>query len=340
MTEKYLLTVAVPTYNGARTIRNMLDILMPQVTDEVEVLISDNCSTDETSSIIAEYSNKYSKIRTIRNKKNVGADGNFLQCMQQASGKFVMLISDDDIIVENAVEKIVTFLKENPTVSLAYLESVAFRDHYTGVKDCHCYRFLRKLDKSYTTTDKTVFFNYCKRLFGFTSSYVWSTKRIHEIEKPEQYFNTYFLQAYICLCCSNRQNDVLGLIHGPCIAIGEYGVIGNYDVALVEGIFYQKMMHQAIAWGYPSKEFNEWYEWKLCTLCRNSIIKERAIKVRKTSLKNVLKASRNHPKTWIKLFPLLLLPSCFCRLVLLIVRKKQGRTYTSYINRPTEDDNR
>lgn len=335
MTEP-ILTIAVPTYNGAKTIRNMLNILLPQVTDEVEVLISDNCSTDETPSIIADYIENYPQIRTIRNEKNVGADGNFLQCMKLAKGKFVMLISDDDIIIENAVEKIVTFLKNNPTVSLAYLESVAFRDQYTGVQNCHNYEFLHKLDKSFTTNSKAEFFECCKRLFGFTSSYVWSTRRIHEIEKPEQYFGTYFLQAYICLCCSNRQDDVLGLVHGPCIAIGEYGIIGNYDMALVEGIYYQKMMDQAIAWGYPSKEFNEWYEWKLCKLCRNSIIKERAINVKKTSPHNILQASRNHPKTWIKIYPFLLLPNWLCRFILSAVRRKQGRTYGTYVNRPTE----
>lgn len=331
-----ILTIAVPTYNGSKTIRNMLNILIPQITDDVELLISDNCSTDETPTIIEEYKVQYPNIRTLYNKQNIGADGNFLQCMQQAKGDFVMLISDDDIIVENAVDKILTFLRMNPSVTLAYLESVAFRDTYIDVEHCHGYKFLEPFDKSFVTTDKTTFFRCCRRLFGFTSSYVWSTKRIHEIKNPEQYFNTYFLQAYICLCCSNSPDDKLGVIQGPCIAIGEYGIIGNYDVALVEGINYQKMMKQAIAWGYPAKEFNEWYEWKLCTLCRNAIIKERAVNQRKTSTKNVIIASKGHPKTWVKLYPLLLLPGWSCRIILKVVRKKQKRAFTSYVNRPTD----
>lgn len=335
MTNEYLLTIAVPTYNGSKTIRNMLNILLPQITNEVEILISDNCSTDETSKIISGYCEKYPYIKSIRNKENLGADKNFLQCMLKASGKYVMLISDDDIIVEGAVGKIIDFLKNNPNISLAYLESVAFKDNYEGLEKCHGYKYLKEIKESNVTQNKREFFNSCKRLFGFTSSFVWSTKRIHEINNPEKYFGTYFLQAYICLCCSNKENDELGLIHGPCIAIGEYGIIGNYDVALVEGIYYEKMMNQAIAWGYPSKEFNEWYEWKLCTLCRNAIIKERAIGVKKTASQNVLKASAKHPKTWLMLYPLLLLPKWFCRIVLYAVRKRQGRTFTSYVNRPT-----
>lgn len=331
-----ILTIAVPTYNGAKTIRNMLDILLPQENTKVEVLISDNCSTDETPQIIEQYCKEYPFIRTLRNSENIGADGNFLQCMLKAAGKYVMLISDDDIIVEGAVSRIVSFLEENPNVSLAYLDSVAFRDRYEGVEKCHRYRQLELLDESITTTDKDLFFSCCKRLFGFTSSYVWSTKRIHEIENPEQYFNTYFLQAYVCIMCSNKPNDVLGIINDPCIAIGEYGIIGNYDVALVEGVYYEKMMHKAIECGYPKKPFEDWYQWKLCFLCRNSIIKERAVNAKKTSIKNVLIASKNYPKTWIKLYPFLLLPRWVCKLVLKIVRKKQGRKFTSYVNRPTE----
>lgn len=49
--EDKLLTIAIPTYNGARTIASMLNILLPQVDERVEVLVSDNCSTDNTVEI-------------------------------------------------------------------------------------------------------------------------------------------------------------------------------------------------------------------------------------------------------------------------------------------------
>ena len=60
--ESTLLTIAIPTYNGARTIGNMLDILLPQINDQVEVLIVDNCSTDNTPQIVKKYMERYNKI--------------------------------------------------------------------------------------------------------------------------------------------------------------------------------------------------------------------------------------------------------------------------------------
>ena len=103
MKSRPILTIAVPTYNGSNTIGFMLDILLPQINEKIEVIISDNCSTDNTVQIISTYIKKYPFIRYIRNERNLGADSNFLQCMRLAKGKYTLLISDDDIIIEDSV---------------------------------------------------------------------------------------------------------------------------------------------------------------------------------------------------------------------------------------------
>ena len=334
---EYLLTVAVPTYNGARTIGDMLNILLPQITSEVEVIISDNCSTDSTPAIVENFKKRFPFINYIRNKENLKADGNFLQCMKIANGKFVMLISDDDIIMEGAIDNILAFLRDNPQMSLGYMESLAFKDKYISADRCHGYKYLTSVDENIATTDKDLFLKYCHRLFGFTSVHIWSTKRIREIINPEQYFGTFFLQAYMNILCSNRPDDILGIIKGPCIAIGEYGIIGNLDVAEVEGIYYHKMLEFAVENGYPKKRMEKYYIWKIIFLCRNTIIRERAINTKKTSLRNIFIATKRYPSAWIKLYPFLLIPSPVCKLLLLIVRKKQGRKFLTYVNRPTKD---
>lgn len=333
MTE-YLLTIAVPTYNGAKTIGKMLDILLPQVDERIEVLISDNCSTDNTAEIVKEYMVRYPFISYEKKTENLGADANFLQCMLRAKGKYVMLISDDDIIVEGAIDRITSFLEANGHIEFAYMESVAFKDDYTDVSACHGYKYLQPVEQDTVTQDKQKFLFYCQRLFGFTSSHIWKTERIKSISNPEQYFGTFFLQAYISILCSNR-DDYLGIIKGPCIAVGEYGIIGNFDMAEVEGIYYHKMIEFAIKNGYPKKWLERYYIWKMVYLCRNSIIKERASGNKKTKVSNILRATWKYPRAWVLLYPFLFLPPFVCKWILKIVRKRQGRTYTTYINRPT-----
>lgn len=333
-----LLTVAVPTYNGSKTIRNMLDILLPQVDERVEVLVSDNCSTDETPQIIAEYREKYPFIRYVRNEKNLGADGNFLQCAMLASGKFVMLISDDDIIIENALLNILTFLESNPDICLAYMDTVAFTDHYIGLEHTHGYKpYLPPLPQDILTTNKKEFLHYCLRLWGFTSCYIWKSSLIRQIENPKQYFNTYFLQAYLSILCVTNPKAVLGCIKGPCIAIGEYGVLGNYDVAIVEGINYHRMINFAVEKaGFDRKQLEKYYIWKICYLGRIVVIKQRAVNAKTTKVSNLIRCTWKYPYAWIALYPFLMIPAPVCRFILKTVRKIQGRDFTSYVNRPTE----
>lgn len=334
---RIILTVAVPTFNGEMTIGSMLEILLPQCTDKVEVLISDNCSTDRTPEIIKEFQKKYSFIKYVRNKENIGSDRNFLQCMRMALGNYVILISDDDIIIDGAIETILTFLEENPKIAVGYMESVAFKDSWNGLEKCHGYYYLPSVKESITTLDKKVFFRACTRLFGFTSSFVYSTERIHSIENPERFFGTYFLQAYILICCSSSQDAELGIIKGPCIAIGEYGQLGNYDVALVEGIYYHRVVDFAVEKGYDRKLFEKWYIWKFCHLCREWLIKQRAVGIHQMSIKNMFQASWKYPKAWITLYPFILLPGIVCKWILKFIRIRQGRNYTSYIKRATEE---
>lgn len=333
-----VLTISVPTYNGAKTIRNMLDVLLPQVHETVEILVSDNCSTDETQQIIEDYQKECNFIRYIRNERNIGADGNFLQCAKLAKGKFVMLISDDDIICEGAVDRILEYLNRYPEVTLAYMDTVAFQDKYTGIENTHRYsEFLEPLTDDILTQDKSVFIKYCMRFWGFTSCFIWNKAEFDKIENPEQFFGSYFLQAYISILCSKEKDAYVGCIKGPCIAVGEYGILGNYDVAQVEGLSYHKMIDYAVNVAcYDRKYFEKYYIWKICLLGRNNLIKQRAVGVHKTKVSNLIKATICYPYAWLHLYPFLLVPPFVCKVALNAKRRMQGRKFTTFVNRPTE----
>ena len=161
---QFLLTIAIPTFNGSKTIKYLLDILLPQIDKRVEMIIIDNCSNDGTSSIILDYKKRYNSINYIRNETNIGPDGNFLKCMKVAKGKFTYLVSDDDILIENSLVKILDFLELNDDISLAYLETVGFKNHYSGIENCHVYtQKVKRLKESFTTTNKKVFMDYAIR---------------------------------------------------------------------------------------------------------------------------------------------------------------------------------
>jgi abequosyltransferase len=112
--ESPLLTIAIPTYNRSRYLGRLLDSLAPQLENEtrVELLISDNASPDGTQATLEDYRGQGLVFRSILNLNNIGADANIGQCFAQASGKYVWIIGDDDVVIRGGLAVIVDLLAQ------------------------------------------------------------------------------------------------------------------------------------------------------------------------------------------------------------------------------------
>lgn len=112
-----ILSICIPTYNRARFLVNSIESLYQQMDDElyrqVEVMVSNNCSTDNTDAIVKEYIDKGMPITYFENKVNIGADGNFLQCIRYAKGKYVLLLGDDDLLLKGSVATLANILSRD-----------------------------------------------------------------------------------------------------------------------------------------------------------------------------------------------------------------------------------
>ena len=126
-----LLTIAIPTYNRAWCLRELLPLLIDQVKDEprIELIISDNASPDDTPSVVQDFVARGLRVRYVRNTQNIGADANFLQCFEQARGKYVWLFSDDDLIVPGALKKILNYC-EAAEYDLIWVSSYSFGESH------------------------------------------------------------------------------------------------------------------------------------------------------------------------------------------------------------------
>jgi glycosyltransferase involved in cell wall biosynthesis len=97
------VTVAIPTYNRADSyLRDALDSAVSQSYPNLEILVSDNCSTDNTEELVRGY--RDSRIRYVRQQSNIGMLRNENYCVQAASGHYFQLLCDDDMIDSDFVE--------------------------------------------------------------------------------------------------------------------------------------------------------------------------------------------------------------------------------------------
>jgi len=129
--KKPLLTIAVPTYNRSAFLKQLLDVLAPQIANEpqVELLISDNASPDDTPEVVESFRKKGLKVIYQRNVTNIGSDANFLQCYNMARGDFAWIFGDDDVIVDGGLRQVVRVL-EKYECDLVAVSSYPFRDSF------------------------------------------------------------------------------------------------------------------------------------------------------------------------------------------------------------------
>lgn len=99
-----LISIGMPVYNGAKYIRKALDSLLEQTFADFELIISDNASTDATESICRRYAEQDSRIRYIRQPKNIDALPNFQFVLNEANGEYFMWAASDDEWERNWVD--------------------------------------------------------------------------------------------------------------------------------------------------------------------------------------------------------------------------------------------
>ena len=109
-----LLSITIPTWNRApylaETLRQLANELKSVQQSLVEILISDNASTDQTPEIISHYLREGLRLTSIRNSENIGSDANIAQCFNSAKGRYVLILGDDDVFVDGGLKALLDFL--------------------------------------------------------------------------------------------------------------------------------------------------------------------------------------------------------------------------------------
>ena len=109
-----LLSICIPTRNRADVLKLCLKSIIedPAFSDEIEVLVSDNCSTDNTKETVLSYSEKYQNIKYIKNETDVGGDRNILLSLERGNGVFLKLNNDYSVFQKGSISFLLNEIKE------------------------------------------------------------------------------------------------------------------------------------------------------------------------------------------------------------------------------------
>jgi glycosyltransferase involved in cell wall biosynthesis len=113
-----LVTIGIPAYNSGGTIRAALNSILTQDYPEIEVIVSDDCSSDDTQALCFEMARQHPAIRYYRQKENIGLVKNFEFVMKNASSDLFMWVAHDDLLEPGVLKKYVEFMTSHPDYSL------------------------------------------------------------------------------------------------------------------------------------------------------------------------------------------------------------------------------
>lgn len=167
MADNVLLSICIPTYNRDRYLQYALQSILYQYKSCIEVVVSDNGSSDNTEKIVHEFSKKIKRLTFFRFEKNQGAAANFLKSIEIAQGSYCWFLGSDDKIETGAIEVVLDQIIRNPDV-------VAFTTNRREY-DRDCIKIIKKAPilSNHQISNNEDFLKHIVPRFGFLSSNIF-----------------------------------------------------------------------------------------------------------------------------------------------------------------------
>ena len=111
MNDNIKISILIPTYNRSSYLKKCLESIISQNHDDIEIIISDNNSPDNTAEIVNQFNDK--RIKYYKNENNIGSNANFYKLIELATGEFIFFLTDDDYLLPGSIEEIKDFILNN-----------------------------------------------------------------------------------------------------------------------------------------------------------------------------------------------------------------------------------
>lgn len=202
MNKRILLSISIPTFNRSSylsdTLEQIYSELLACVSIDIEVLVSDNASQDDTALVIQSFIQKGLDIRYVQNFENIGSDANIAQCFNLALGEYVLILGDDDLFVGGALKNLLNVLrlrKYGVVCMRPYGFDHDFRKEYPG-----------KVGGLKTFNDTTDFLKAIGSLFTLISSCVIHKSILKEVNASD-YCGESLVQVHLVIQAALKSKE-------------------------------------------------------------------------------------------------------------------------------------
>jgi abequosyltransferase len=196
------LSICIPVYNRKKFLDELLKSILQQTNDEIlgsiEIVISDNASTDGTFELAQSYQDKLPIVLN-QNAENLGADRNYIKVGDMAKGQYTWIVGSDDLLPDDAIERVLNEIQQN--------FDIYFSDRYEVDIDLTNKRYRHFTQKPmqktfYDLTNVEDFRIFCQSaislggLLSYLTSVVFKTSNWNKIPFDEKYYGTAYAYLY------------------------------------------------------------------------------------------------------------------------------------------------
>ncbi|EJU11041.1 glycosyl transferase family protein [Sphingomonas sp. LH128] len=158
------LSICIPTYNRSACLAELLDSILAENSADVEVVVGDDASPDDTEAVAATYADRLARFTYFRHPVNVGVDGNIAAVAARATGDYVWLMGDDDRIERGGIRRVLSALSAWPdaiALTVGVVDYDVTMRRMTGI---------RKMPRTQCFTGVGPAFSHLAELLGFISA--------------------------------------------------------------------------------------------------------------------------------------------------------------------------
>ena len=228
-----LVSIIMPSYNGAKYIADSIESILSQTYRNWELIITDDCSSDGTQSIIKDYEARDPRIRVFCFEQNQGSGATRNNCIRQARGRYIAFCDSDDRWLPEKLEKQVAFMQEH---NYAF----AFASYYTCDEEGNVNGVIIAPEKQSLTNTKR------DDKIGFLTA-IYDTKYCPKMMMPLQRKRqdwAYVLQIHKKVGNAYAIQEPLGIyrLHQNSISHNKWSLI-KYNAAVYQEVFGYSKLH-------------------------------------------------------------------------------------------------
>lgn len=123
MQKEPLVSINIVTYNRCENFKKSLDSVINQAYQNLEIIISDNNSNDNTEALCREYATKDSRIRYFKHDENIGLTNNLNFASEKINGEYVLWLCDNETLNVDDVEKCIEFAAKHPEYTAIFFSA-------------------------------------------------------------------------------------------------------------------------------------------------------------------------------------------------------------------------